>query len=249
MKRLFSLLMFCLLLLVSAAVLAAPYGAYPYMRYGNNGKDNACLQLFYTQSGVFASVVTYDVEDGNAPMFKGVGMLENGTLVLEDYWFDVGRHREERRHFAYPSQPLPCEARVNENKQVVLLPTVDLREMGVTKISEPDISGTYKFEGLQVEGDHQLALYFLQKLYIGNTGLDLSSKEYWFAYGMSGAEDRNSIFNSHMPQDAGDYLAIYVHNKHNKLIMTYYVHPHLWDAYSVTSDGEFKMLCSNDAVG
>ena len=48
MKRLFSLLMFCLLLLVSAAVLAAPYGAYPYMRYGNNGKDNACLQLFYT---------------------------------------------------------------------------------------------------------------------------------------------------------------------------------------------------------
>ena len=249
MKRLFSLLMFCLLLLVSAAALAAPYGVYPYVRADNKGNANASLFLFYTQAGVFASVATYDAEGGDAPIFKGVGVLENGTLVLEDYLFDVDVNSEERRHFAYPSQPLPCEARVNEGKQVVLLPTVDLREMGVTKISEPDISGTYKFEGLQVEGDHQLALYFLQKLYIGNTGLDLSSKEYWFAYGMSGAEDRNSIFNSHMPQDAGDYLAIYVHNKHNKLIMTYYVHPHLWDAYSVTSDGEFKMLCSNDAVG
>ena len=249
MKRLFSLLMFCLLLLVSATALAAPYGVYPYVRADNKGNANASLFLFYTQAGVFASVATYDAEDGNAPIFKGVGVLENGTLVLEDYLFDVDVNSEERRHFAYPSQPLPCDARVNEGKQVVLLPTVDLREMGVTKISEPDISGTYKFEGLQVEGDHQLALYFLQKLYIGNTGLDLSSKEYWFAYGMSGAEDRNSIFNSHMPQDAGDYLAIYVHNKHNKLIMTYYVHPHLWDAYSVTSDGEFKMLCSNDAVG
>ncbi|WP_304277296.1 hypothetical protein [Phascolarctobacterium succinatutens] len=249
MKRLFSLLMFCLLLLVSAAALAAPYGAYPYMRYGNNAKDNASLELFYTQSGVFASVATYDVEDGNAPMFKGVGMLENGMLVLEDYWFDVGRHREERRHFAYPSQPLPCEARVNENKQVVLLPTVDLREMGVTKISEPDISGTYKFEGMQVEGDHQLALYFLQKLHVENTGLNLSSKEYWFAYGMSGADERNSIFNSYMPQDPGVYLAIYVYNKYDKLIMTYYVHPNLWDAYSVNTDGEVKILCSNDAVG
>lgn len=30
MKRLFSLLMFCLLLLVSAAALAAPYGVYPF---------------------------------------------------------------------------------------------------------------------------------------------------------------------------------------------------------------------------
>lgn len=249
MKRLFSLLMFCLLLLVSAAALSAPYGAYPYMRYGNNDKDNASLELFYTQSGVFASVATYDVENGYAPMFKGVGMLENGTLVLEDYWFDVGSNREERRHFNYPSQPLTCEARVNENKQVVLLPTVDLREMGVTKISEPDISGTYKFEGMQVEGDHQLALYFLQKLHIENTGLDLSSKEYWFAYGMSGADDRNSIFNSYMPQDPGVYLAIYVYNKYDKLIMTYYVHPNLWDAYSVNADGEVKLLCSNDAVG
>lgn len=249
MKRLFSLLMFCMLLLVSAAALAAPYGAYPYMRYGNNGKDNASLQLFYTQSGVFASVVTYDEENGNAPMFKGMGMLENGMLVLEDYWFDDGSNREERRHYTYPSQPLSCEARVQDSKQVVLLPTVDAREMGITKVSEPDIGGTYRFKGMQVEGDHQLALYFLQKLHIENTGLDLSSKEYWFAYGMSGADDRNSVFHSYMPQDSGFYLAIYVYNKYDKLIMTYYVHPNLWDAFRVNADGEVKILCSNDAVG
>lgn len=249
MKRLFSLLMFCLLLLVSAAALAAPYGAYPYMRYGNNGKDNGSLQLFYTQSGVFASVVTYDVEDGNAPMFKGVGMLENGSLVLEDYSFDVGRHGEDIRYFGYGSQPLVCEARVQESKQVVLLPTVDVREMGITKVSEPDISGTYRYEGLQVEGDHQMALYFLQKLHVENTGLDLCSKEYWFAYGMSGAEAPNSVFNSYMPQDAGDYFGVYVYNKNDELVMTYYVHPNLWDAYRVNADGEVKMLCSNDAVG
>lgn len=89
MKRLFSLLMFCLLLLASATAMAASYGAYPYMRYGADGRDNASLHLIYTQSGVFASVVTYDLQDGNAPMFKGVGMLENGSLVLEDYSFDV----------------------------------------------------------------------------------------------------------------------------------------------------------------
>lgn len=37
MKRLFGLLMFCLLLLVSAAALAAPYGVYPYVRADNKG--------------------------------------------------------------------------------------------------------------------------------------------------------------------------------------------------------------------
>ena len=98
MKRLFSLLMFSLLL-VSATAMAASYGAYPYMRYGANGRDNASLHLIYTQSGIFASVVTYDLQDGNAPMFKGVGMLENGSLVLEDYSFDVGRHGEDTRYF------------------------------------------------------------------------------------------------------------------------------------------------------
>ena len=64
------------------------------------------MLLIYTQSGVFASVVTYDLQDGNAPMFKGVGMLENGSLVLEDYSFDVGRHGEDTRYFGYGSQPL-----------------------------------------------------------------------------------------------------------------------------------------------
>ena len=250
MKRLFSLLMFCLLLLASTTAMAASYayGAYPYMRYGNNGKDNACLQLFYTQSGVFASVVTYDVEDGNAPMFKGVGMLENGTLVLEDYWFDVGRHREERRHFAYPSQPLPCEARVNENKQVVLLPTVDLREMGVTKISEPDISGTYKFgSGEGAGADYRMALYFLKKLPVENTGLDLCSKDYRFDYDVTGAWEQNNVLNSYMLP--GDYYAIYVYNKNDEKVMTYYVHPKLWNALRVNAAGEVKILCSNDAVG
>ena len=251
MKRLFSLLMFCLLLLASTTAMAASYayGAYSYMRYGANGRDNASLHLIYTQSGIFASVVTYDLQDGNAPMFKGVGMLENGSLVLEDYSFDVGRHGEDTRYFGYGSQPLVCEARVQESKQVVLLPTVDVREMGITKVSEPDIGGTYRYEGLQVEGDHQMALYFLRKLNVKNTGLDLSSKDYWFGYGMSGAEAPNSVFNSYLPQDAGDYFGVYVYNKNDELVMTYYVHPNLWDAYRVNADGEVKMLCSNDAVG
>lgn len=251
MKRLVSLLMFCLLLLASTTAMAASYayGAYSYMRYGADGRDNASLHLIYTQSGIFASVVTYDLQDGNAPMFKGVGMLENGALVLEDYSFDVGRHGEDTRYFGYGSQPLVCEARVQESKQVVLLPTVDVREMGITKVSEPDIGGAYRFEGLQVEGDHQMALYFLRKLNVKNTGLDLSSKEYWFGYGSRFAEDPNSVFNSYLPQEYGDYFGVYVYNKNDELVMTYYVHPNLWDAYRVTVDGEIKMLCSNDAVG
>lgn len=251
MKRLFSLLMFSLLLLVSATAMAASYayGAYSYMRYGADGRDNASLHLIYTQSGIFASVVTYDLQDGNAPMFKGVGMLENGSLVLEDYSFDVGRHGEDTRYFGYGSQPLVCEARVQEGKQVVLLPTVDAREMCITKVSEPDIGGAYRFEGLQVEGDHQMALYFLRKLNVKNTGLDLSSKEYWFGYGSRFAEAPNSVFNSYLPQEYGDYFGVYVYNKNDELVMTYYVHPNLWDAYRVTVDGEVKLLCSNDAVG
>ena len=182
-------------------------------------------------------------------MFKGVGMLENGSLVLEDYSFDVGRHGEDTRYFGYGSQPLVCEARVQDSKQVVLLPTVDAREMGITKVSEPDIGGTYKFEGMQAEEDYAMALYFLRKLNVKNTGLDLSSKDYWFGYGSRFAEDPNSVFNSYLPQDAGDYFGVYVYNKNDELVMTYYVHPNLWDAYRVTVDGEIMMLCSNDAVG
>ena len=44
-------------------------------------------------------------------------------------------------------------------------------------------------------------------------------------------------------------LGVYVYNKNDELVMTYYVHPNLWDAYRVTVDGEIKMLCSNDAMG
>lgn len=251
MKRLFSLLMFCLLLLASTAAMAASYsyGAYSYMRYGANGRDNASLHLIYTQSGIFASVVTYDLQDGNAPMFKGVGMLENGSLVLEDYSFDVGRHGEDTRYFGYGSQPLVCEARVQDSKQVVLLPTIDACEMGIAKVSEPDIGGTYKFEGMQAEEDYTMALYFLRKLNVKNTGLDLSSKDYWFGYGNRSAEAPNSVFNSYLPQECGDYFGVYVYNKNDELVMTYYVHPNLWDAYRVSVDGEVKLLCSNDAVG
>lgn len=244
MKRLFSLLMFSLLLLVSVAALATPYGVHPYIRADNKGNGNASLFLFYTQSGVFASVATYDVEDGNAPIFKGVGVLENGTLVLEDYLFDVDVSSEERRHFAYPSQPLPCEARVNEGKQVVLLPTVDLREMGVTKISEPDISGIYKYKSSEgASADYRLALYFLKKLHVENTGLDLCSND----YDMSGAWEHNNVLNSYMLP--GEYYAIYVYNKNDELVMTYYVHSKLWNALRVNAAGEVKILCSNDAVG
>ena len=71
MKRLFSLLMFCLLLLVSAVALAAPYGVHPYVRADNKGNGNASLFLFCTQSGVFASVATYDAEGNDVPIFKG----------------------------------------------------------------------------------------------------------------------------------------------------------------------------------
>ena len=248
MKRLFSLLMFSLLLLVSATAMAASYGAYPYMRYGANGRDNASLHLIYTQSGVFASVVTYDLQDGNAPMFKGVGMLENGSLVLEDYSFDVGRHGEDTRYFGYGSQPLVCEARVQEGKQVVLLPTVDLREMGVTKISEPDISGTYKYKSSEgASADYRLALYFLKKLHVENSGLDLCSNDYRFDYDMTGDWEHDGVLNSYMLP--GEYYAIYVYNKNDELIMTYYVHSKLWNALRVNAAGEVKILCSNDALG
>ena len=138
---------------------------------------------------------------------------------------------------------------MQDGKQVVLLPTVDAREMGITKVSEPDIGGTYRLEGMQAEEDYTMALYFLRKLNVKNTGLDLSSKDYWFGYGSRFAEDPNSVFNSYMPQDAGDYFGVYVYNKNDELVMTYYVHPNLWDAYSVTVDGKIKMLCSNDAMG
>lgn len=243
MKRLFSLLMFCLLLLVSAV-----YGVYPYVRADNKGNGNASLFLFYTQSGVFASVATYDAEGNDVPIFKGVGVLENGTLVLEDYLFDVDVNSEERRHFAYPSQPLPCEARVNEGKQVVLLPTVDLREMGVTKISEPDISGAYKYKSSEgASADYRLALYFLKKLHVENTGLDLCSKDYCFDYDVTGAWEQNNVLNAYMLP--GDYYAIYVYNKNDEKVMTYYVHSKLWNALRVNTDGEVKILCSNDAVG
>ena len=45
------------------------------------------------------------------------------------------------------------------------------------------------------------------------------------------------------------YFGVYVYNKNDELVMTYYVHPNLWDAYRVTVDGEVKLLCSNDAMG
>ena len=138
---------------------------------------------------------------------------------------------------------------MQEGKQVVLLPTVDAREMGITKVSEPDIGGTYRFEGLQAEEDYTMALYFLRKLNMKNTGLDLSSKDYWFGYGSRFAEDPNSDLNSYLPKDAGDYFGVFVYNLNDELVMTYYVHPNLWDAYRVTVDGEFMILCSNDAMG
>ena len=47
----------------------------------------------------------------------------------------------------------------------------------------------------------------------------------------------------------GDYYAIYVYNKNDELVMTYYVHLKLWNALRVNAAGEVKILCSNDAVG
>ena len=80
-------------------------------------------------------------------------------------------------------------------------------------------------------------------------GFSLLTFGFMGGYGSRFAEDPNSVFNSYMPKDAGDYFGVYVYNKNDELVMTYYVHPNLWDAYSVTVDGEIKMLCSNDAVG
>lgn len=47
----------------------------------------------------------------------------------------------------------------------------------------------------------------------------------------------------------GDYYAIYVYNENDEKVMTYYVHAKLWNALRVNTDGEVKILCSNDAVG
>ena len=120
--------------------------------------------------------------------------------------------------------------------------------MGVTKISEPDISGTYKYgSGEGASADYRLALYFLKKLHVENTGLDLCSNDYRFDYDMTGAWEHNNVLNSYMLP--GDYYAIYVYNKNDELVMTYYVHSKLWNALRVNAAGEVKILCSNDAVG
>ena len=64
---------------------------------------------------------------------------------------------------------------------------------------------------------------------------------------MSGAWEHNNVLNSYMLP--GEYYAIYVYNKNDEKVMTYYVHPKLWNALRVNADGEVKILCSNDALG
>ena len=75
----------------------------------------------------------------------------------------------------------------------------------------------------------------------------MCSNDYRFDYDMTGDWEHDGVLNSYMLP--GEYYAIYVYNKNDELVMTYYVHSKLWNALRVNAAGEVKILCSNDALG
>lgn len=238
MKKIFAVLVSCVLLLVAAVGYAAvPYGAYRYVY----DKDDTMhiLKLFYTPDGVFASVNVSGVSD-MFPWLEGAGRVQNDTLSLENYLIErtPGEKLEAR-------QPLDCEIEIKHKKRVVLRPTIDARELGVTTISDPDIAGCYKFEPGEMGVDARLALVYLQSLHPLNTGLDLRDSRYSFRFSDATSGDR--LYPERI-RCSPYYNVVDVYDG-TELVMTYYVHYVLWDAYKQTPDGELLMMSSNEAVG
>ena len=238
MKKIFALLVSCVLLLVAAVGYAAvPYGAYRYVY----DKDDTMhiLKLFYTPDGVFASVNVSGVSD-MFPWLEGAGMVQHDTLSLETYLIErtPGEKLEGK-------QPLDGEVEIKHKKQVVLRPTIDSRELGVTTISDPDIAGTYKFEPGEIDADERLALVYLQSLHPLNTGLNLRDSKYSIRFSTVAAGDR--LYPERIRENP--YYNVVDVYEGAELVMTYYVHYILWDAYKQLPDGELLMMSSNEAVG
>ena len=238
MKRIFAVLVSCVLLLVAAVGYASvPYGAYRYVY----DKDDTMhiLKLFYTSDGVFASVNVSGVSD-MFPWLEGAGRVQNDTLSLGNYLIErtPGDKLEAR-------QPLGCEIEIKHKNQVVLRPTIDVRELGETTISDPDIAGTYKFEPGEMGADERLALVYLQSLHPLNTGLDLRDSRYSFHFSDATSGDRT------YPERirCNPYYNVVDVYDGSELVMTYYVHYVLWDAYKQTPAGELLMMSSNEAAG
>lgn len=240
MKKIFALLMSCVLLLVAAVGYAAvPYGAYRY----TCDKDDKLqvLNLFYTPEGVFASVHVAGGSEGDMfPCFSGAGKVHNDTLSLENYLIE--RNPDERVAF---KQPLDCEIEIKHKNQVVLRPTIDARELGITTISDPDITGSYKFEPGEIEADERLAVVYLQSLPPLNTDLDLRDSKYSFRFS---TVIPGSRFYPERIYDNPYYNVVDVYEG-KELVMTYFVHYVLWDAYRLSPQGEVTLMSSNEAVG
>ena len=240
MKKIFALLVSCVLLLVAAVGYAAvPYGAYRY----TCDKDDKLqvLNLFYMPEGVFASVHVSGGSEGDMfPCFSGAGKVQNDTLSLENYLIE--RNPDERVAF---KQPLDCEINIKHKNQVVLRPTIDARELGITTISDPDIAGSYQFEPGEIGADERLALVYLQSLHPLNTELDLRDSKYsiYFSTVILGGR----VYPERI-RDNPYYNVVDVYEG-QELVMTYFVHYNLWDAYKLSPQGELTLMSSNEAVG
>ena len=240
MKKIFAVLVSCVLLLVAAVGYAAmPYGAY---RYTCDRDDKLqVLNLFYTPEAVFASVYVSGGSEGDMfPCFSGAGRVQNDTLSLENYLIE--RTPAEKLE---AKQPLDCEIEIKHKDQVVLRPTIDARELGVTTISDPDIAGSYKFEPGEIGADERVALVYLQSLHPLNTELDLRDSKYSFRFSDATSGDR--VYPERI-RDNPYYNVVDVYDG-TELVMTYFVHYSLWDAYKLSPQGELTLMCSNEAVG
>ncbi len=264
MKRVFSCLLLCLLLLPAAVGLAMPhYGGAAYLRYGGDGNENAALRLYNTPKGVFAQVRIHDPADYKVPLLQAVGVLRDDTLLLHDYV--QNKNGEVTQYTTYGGQSyingefsglkyppvLECELRLDAEK-AVLLPTINDRELGSSSVGSPDICGSYMFASTQLEGlSWQLALHYLRELGKKATGIELLPM-YTYQFGRLEDESEGSTMRRFMGidedpyADEGAYTAVYVY-KYDTLLMSYYVHPMLRAAYRVTPTGEVLVVMGDEA--
>lgn len=244
MKKIFRLLLACVLLAFSASCLAfeQDYGSCRYMRTDAQGRDNGMLTLFRTQNGNFIDVTVYESGNDNDLRLDGAGKYEHSTLTLENYEL----HRDGKvQEFLFPHGTLLAEVRLDDNN-VELLPTIDAREQGDTKVSNPDIGGKYTAVQSYIGASERMTLVYLQHLNVEMVGLDLRAADLTFKYGHD-ADKHSRILKDYMPSGAG-YTSVEVY-RGGKLLMTYLVDRGLWDVYSLAPDGEVRLLTSNDAVG
>lgn len=244
MKKIFTLLLACVLLAFSATCLAfeTHYGSCCYMRTDAQGRDNGMLTLYWTQNGNFIEVTVYDAENDKAPRLSGAGTYVNNNMMLENYEL---RRDGSVHEYKYPDGPLTAEVRLDDNN-VELLPTINARELGDTKVSEPDIGGKYTEVHSYIGASERMTLVYLQHLNMEMVGMDLRAADLTFKYGYD-ADKHSQILKDYMPSGA-NYTSVEIYRGGN-LLMTYFVDRGLWDAYCLTPAGEVRLLTSNDAVG